>query len=284
MKMSTTVRVCNRIAYLALHQNRQRKAGCWFLWRFAAFFSEDVKGTKLQPLKSSYESFSNSQVAFEEPPVFRSDMGMVHRSLTQNSVKQWGFAMIGPSESYFNIESWCCIWSEAPPIWIMGLLKIAAAWLQKFLDKSSRMLCTFESPVRFDVLILHHKLAGSWRCKLWWERPSYTKPAENVQPLACYSTGRNQLEGSQAGCPADIETLLWFCMIQNKPRDLWFPVNISSAKTVNLQTAVIPHGSIAIGGLNAFVIRCDKSIEHLSKMLLTSFDPHMCWNQIESDW
>ena len=202
-------------AYWALHQNRHRKAGCWFLWRFAACVGRCVRDKFCTPLKSSYESFSNSQVAFEEPPVFSSDMGMVHRSLTQNSVKQWGFAMIGPSESYFNIESWCCIWSEAPPIWIMGLLKIEAAWLQKFLDKSSRMLCTFESPVRFDVLILHHKLAGSWRRKLWWERPSYTKPAENVQPLACYSTGRNQLEGSQAGCPANIETLLWFCMIQN---------------------------------------------------------------------
>ncbi len=64
---------------------------------------------------------------------------------------------------------------------------------------------------------------------------------------ACHSTGRNQLEGSQAGCPVNIETLLWFCIIQNT-------VVISSEYFI-LQTAPIPHGNIAIGGLNAFVIR-----------------------------
>lgn len=142
-------------------------------------------------------------------------MGMVHRSLTPKlSCKTMGICNDRTLWELF--QHWKLmlhlIWSSTNLN--HGTLK-NHSWLQKFLDKSSRRLCTFESAVRFDVLILNHKLAGSWRRKLWWERPSYTKPAENVQPLACYSTGRNQLEGSQAGCPANIETLLWFCMIQN---------------------------------------------------------------------
>ena len=103
MKISTTVRVCNSI--LGPTSESTPESRMLISMTFRGLCRKMCKGQVLQPLKSSYESFSNSQVAFEEPPVFSSDMGMVHRSLTQNSVKQWGFAMIGPSESYFNIES-----------------------------------------------------------------------------------------------------------------------------------------------------------------------------------
>lgn len=131
-------RVCNRVAYWALHQNQHRKAGFWFLWRLAACFGRctrcirdktattEVQLWKFLKFSSGFwratliQKWRGNDASITDPKLCKT-MGICNDRTLWELFQHWKL-MLHLIWSSTNLNH--------------GTLKIHSS-LQKFLDKSS---------------------------------------------------------------------------------------------------------------------------------------------------